>query len=108
MAHSVDFIIYKKYNPDLQHLSGKDLEFHWQHHGIHEGRIHNLQTLIQKSEHLLYFDVDYYIKKNTHLKFENKTDYTIDYLENRLNDGLDINEQLTTFKKKSKRFTFHF
>lgn len=97
-----DLQIYKRYNPDISHLTDKNLLIHWETNGKYEKRIYSKESMLKKSEHLLYFDLDHYIKANPDIKFETHNEYVLDYLRNRLNDGLDINSELTNFKNLKK------
>ena len=99
---NLDLNIYKKFNKDLKLFNDSELLNHFNIHGKHENRIYNLDSLHQKSEHLIYFDINYYINNNKDLKFKTNYEYILDYLENRLNDGRLISEELTNFKKNKK------
>lgn len=97
-----DLNIYKKFNNDLKLLNDSELVDHFNNYGKQENRIYNLNILQQKSEHLIYFDINYYINNNLDIQFKTNYEYIIDYLENRLNDGRLISEELTNFKKIKK------
>ena len=96
--------IYKNFNNDLKKFSNSELIYHFKTFGINEnGRVFNFKTLINHHPLLKYFDIDYYICKNTDLKFLTKNEYIMDYLNNRLNENREISEQLTKFKNLKKK-----
>ena len=101
----MDCKIYRKFNSDLKNFTDLELIEHFNNYGKNENRINNLETLLKNniySQYLIYFDIAYYKEHNKDLKLENDSDYIIDYLENRINDGRKISSKLSTFKKINK------
>lgn len=99
----MDCKIYRKFNSDLKNHTDLELENHFNAYGKNENRIYNLDTLMKKNIHLIYFNLDTYKEHNKDLNFENDVDYIFDYLENRLNDNRKISSKLTEFKKNKQK-----
>jgi ubiquinone/menaquinone biosynthesis C-methylase UbiE len=100
---NVDVNIYRKYNSDLQKMNDEEILDHFNIFGRLENRIYNVTTLIESNNiHLKYFNLEYYIENNKDLFFENKCDYVIDYLDNRLNDNRKISKELSDFKEMKR------
>jgi predicted SAM-dependent methyltransferase len=99
----MDCKIYRKYNSDLKNYTDLELENHFNSYGKNENRIYNLESLIKKNIHLIYFNIDNYKENNKDLKFESDSDYIIDYLENRINGNRKISSKLTEFKKNKQK-----
>jgi SAM-dependent methyltransferase len=98
----MDTVIYRTFNRDLQKFTPSQLVHHFKHHGYREGRVHNLDSLLQRNIYLKYFDLEYYIKHNPDLIFNTKRDYVLDFLNNRLDDSRPLCERLTTFKTQKQ------
>jgi SAM-dependent methyltransferase len=99
---NLDLYYYRKYNDDLSNFDDDALMHHFLTYGQYENRIINQNTFLKKSEHCIYFDIDYYKAKNTDLAFDNNEDYILDYIKNRLNDNRKISLELTAFKKHKR------
>jgi SAM-dependent methyltransferase len=97
--HNLDLYYYRKYNADLAEFDDNSLRHHFTKYGQFENRVINLETLMQKSEHCIYFNLNYYKLKNKDLTFASDEEYFLDYLKNRLNDNREISYELTAFKK---------
>ena len=99
----MDCKIYRYFNHDLKHFNDNELIQHFNMHGRHENRIHNLETLMSRNQYLIYFNIDYYKEHNKDLKFNSNIDYIFDYLENRINDNRKISSKLTEFKENKQK-----